>query len=571
MKILLIDDDSVDREQIKRDLIKGGNRNEVVEASTGLGALTELNLSTFNLILLDLFLPDVDGLSLTPLIKNKIGNSNTTLIVISNNDSDHLIEPVIQAGAHSFLLKNAINAKSLKRAILESSIRRKLEIDLQISQEALKNVAEHDPLTGLSNRYLFDKALTNLLKSKQRKDLKIAILLIDLDNFKYVNDHFGHHIGNQLLIRVTARIKSCLREHENLFRLGGDEFVIILGDLENIFEASAVALRINRVLRKAFEIESFSISSSASIGIAIYPDNSTNPVELVQFADIAMYRAKEKGKEQTCFFEESMQETFIRRFELERNLRIALEKHQFELYYQPIFSNKDLKVAGFEALIRWNKNGKMIPPDEFIPIAESCGIIGELGLWIVHTALIQLAQWQCQSPNIRMNINLSAVQLRDHSLINSIKRWIAEENLDARSITFELTETAFIYPTPETINRINALRILGCSIALDDFGTGFSSLSHLLNFPLDTVKIDKSILPPQHVNPMQDKKTIYQVFYGITNMLLALNHKIVVEGVETQEQLELCCAMEVNFLQGYFLAMPEPANLASLRLGHTEH
>ena len=366
-----------------------------------------------------------------------------------------------------------------------------------------------------------------------------------------VNDTHGHDIGDELLREVTKRIKICLRETELLARIGGDEFAIILKNTMNTYTVTKVAQRILDSLVTPFHLKGVDVNISASIGISVYPDNTTNPDELFKFADIAMYRAKKLGRNQVCYFESEMQKQFLHRYKIEHALVDAIPKGQFCLYYQPVFSTQEKKLLGFEALIRWFVDDTLHMPDDFIPIAEDSGAILAIGRWVIEQAIYQLSAWQQQNnQEFTMSINLSAKQLVDEKLLTCIEDSLTKHNVKARNIEFELTETALLESNDSVIVMMNAIRDKGCKIALDDFGTGFSSVSHLQNFPIDTVKIDKSLLFAS-----SEAKTS-SLIKGLSCMLHTLDLDIVAEGIETETSLKLCQELNIHRIQGYLLSKP---------------
>ena len=317
-----------------------------------------------------------------------------------------------------------------------------------------------------------------------------------------------------------------------------------------------VAQRIISYMDDAFEVDQLKIKSSASIGIAVYPDNGSTAEEILKFADIAMYRAKKLGRNQVCFFEKEMQEQFTVRYKLETMLRKAIENDEFSLHYQPVLDPETNQLLGFEALIRWVAEGQVQYPDMFIPIAEESRLILPIGRWVIKEAIAQLAIWQKSfSSHITMAINLSVVQLTDESLITYIEKELERNSIAAEFIEFELTETALLDHSQENHNVIDQIHSLGCDIALDDFGTGYSSVSHLQNFPISTVKIDKSLMPK---NEDLDKEL--SLIRGLVMMIQSLGMKVVGEGLETEQHLSLCRELNFDKVQGYYFDKPLKKN-----------
>ncbi len=556
MNILIVDDDKVDREQIIRTLKHSRISYNVTEVETVDEALIKWDSLTFDAVLLDYNLPQRNGIDLLLALKDDPRSHNTAVIMMSVSDEDELALNCINAGAQDFLIKTEINVFRLQRAIVNAQARSELEKKLFNSYQETKQLAEHDSLTGLANRYSFDESLIKDIKTNLRGRTTLALLLIDLDHFKYVNDTYGHDIGDKLLIDVVKRIRACLRDNEMFARLGGDEFAIILNGLTSINGAILVARRINHSLSKLFQIDNHAIQSGASIGISVCPWDTGNEKTLFKYADIAMYRAKNKGRNRFSFFKAEMQEKFLAEFHIENQLRNGMINNEFIMYYQPVINPKTQKLIGVEALIRWKNEAIAMSPDKFIPIAEKSRLIIEIGQWVIKQAIQQLSQWHKTSGSkITMAINLSAVQLTDDLLIEYIKQCLNQYHVEAHLIEFEITETALILEPEKATTVIQDISQLGCKISLDDFGTGCSSLSHLHSFPIDIVKIDKSLIPNK-----SSQNKIKNIFSGLVLMIKSLKLEIVAEGVETSEEFNLCLALDIDKIQGYYFDKPLSAN-----------
>jgi len=557
MKILIVDDDQLDREQVIRTLKRGGLRADVTEASSVDAGLKIYAQQHFDLILLDYRLPLRDGIEMILELKNEQRDTSTAFVMMSSAEDESIAVKCIQAGAQDFLVKSDITVTQLRRAILHATTRFELERKLLETYQEVKVLAETDSLTGLPNRYCFDESLKQAIVNIRRDDHKIALLLFDLDNFKLVNDSFGHDAGDLLLKKVVSRIKGCLRGNELFSRLGGDEFAITLTNLTTSEQASMVARRILRVMQKPVEIAKTKFKASASIGIVIYPENAQTSEELFKYADIAMYRAKKQGRNQACFFEDEMQLRFQGRLKLELELEAAIEKQELRLHYQPVINPEQDKVTGFEALLRWQTGETLRLPDEFIGIAEETHQIVNIGLWVAEEAISTLAKWNAHRVNpLVMAINVSALQLADLSLVEHIGRCLAEYGVPANLIEIELTETALFKDTANTRKTISAINDLECRLSLDDFGTGYSSISHLRNYPISIVKIDKSLMPLDK----NDTRNISLV-KGLVSMASILGLDIVAEGVETSEHLMLCRQLGIKRIQGYYYSKPLPLAL----------
>ena len=556
MNILIVDDDKVDRESIRRSLKSSNSSSRIHEVESVDEALAILKEQHFDLILLDYNLPQRNGIELLLELQSDVDMKATAIIMMSSNEEDELALECIRAGAQDFLTKTEINAFRLHRAIINAHARSDMEQQLFQSYTKTKELAEKDSLTGLANRYFFDESLKVDIANNVRTKEIIALLLFDIDHFKFVNDNYGHDVGDQLLIDVVNRIKLCLRGSELFSRLGGDEFAITLTNLQSASDASIIATRILALFDDPFEIGDLSIKSSVSIGISIHPQDATKAQELFKYADIAMYRAKKMGRNQFYYFEAAMQKQFFSEFKLETDLRVATETNNFTLHYQPVLDGITKKLTGVEALIRWDNNGIMIGPDTFIPIAEKTLLILDIGKWVITEAISQLAQWNKKlNTPISMAINLSAVQLKDLTLLDHIKACLSEYRVDASLIVFELTETALLIDSKQSTHTIENISKIGCKIALDDFGTGFSSLSHLIQYPLNIVKIDKSLMPS-----VSNEKKVRHLLVGLVSMVKSLGHELVAEGIEQESDLALCTTLAIDKLQGYYFDKPLTEN-----------
>ena len=459
----------------------------------------------------------------------------------------------INAGAQDFLLKEEVTSRHLVRCIRQCHKRFELEKKLYQSYHQVKELAEHDQLTGLCNRYHFEESLRALLVNERGHSGYLAVMLLDLDNFKLINDNFGHATGDQLLIELANRVTHRFRESELFARLGGDEFAFVFTGIHRVNSVHNIANRILDSFNEPFIVDEHQIFCHGSIGISMNLRSDVKMEELLKFADIAMYRAKKKGRRQACLFEDNMESEFLRAFRIENELRVAIEEQAFDLHFQPIYHSQSRTVCGFEALIRWPGGKTSRNPGEFIPIAEQTRLIEPLGRWIIERAIGQLALWKQAAPdaNLQLAINLSPLQIHDLNLPLVIAEQAQKHQVNASQIIIEITETALLENSDSTLETLNAIKALGCVLALDDFGTGYSSISHLLNYPIDTVKFDKSLLDGAL---QQDKKRI--VLTGLTQMLNEIGLTTVAEGVEEQAQAQFCEAIGVSKLQGYLLAKP---------------
>ena len=553
MKILLVDDDQLDREMVVRALNRSDLNAHISEAVTVDQGLEMYAANSYDMVLLDYQLPQRNGIEMILELRNETKDNSIAIVMMSSSEDEELSLACIRAGAQDFLLKSEISSVRLRRALIHASTRFELEKKLYNTYKKVKLLAETDSLTGLANRYYFDESLKQVLTLNTRSQQQTALLLFDLDNFKVVNDSFGHDVGDLLLKKVVLRIKSCLRGNETFARLGGDEFGIMLNDLSSSDQAGQVARRIVTVLHKPFEIASAFLQTTVSVGIAIFPENGKTSEVLFKHADIAMYRAKNNGRNQICFFEEEMQKKFYLRIKTEAELRVALVEQQLRLFYQPVINPENNQIVGFEALIRWQVGDELRTPDQFIDVAEETRLIVPIGEWVMEEAISTLARWNRKYNQVlTMVINVSAHQLCDRNFVEKLNSSLIKHKVPAELIDIEVTETALLKETEEARNALVAIDQLRCRLSLDDFGTGYSSVSHLRNYPISVMKIDKSLIPVDET----DMKNIALV-EGLVSMASILGLEIVAEGVETPYQVSLCHLFNITHVQGYFYSKPK--------------
>lgn len=420
-------------------------------------------------------------------------------------------------------------------------------------KQSILEYAHYDQLTKLPNRRTFQVHLKQAFKETDRSNLPTALMFIDIDKFKEVNDVHGHHKGDLLLVEAAKRIKTVLRNSDVLARMGGDEFIVILPQLKDFDGLTQVAQGILDVLRKSFVIDGEQVFITASIGISVYPDDTDDSETLLGYADQAMYQAKEHGRNKFSYFTRSLQESMQRRIHLINELRFALGNNEFELHYQPIISLKDGSICKAEALIRWNHpNNEFVGPDEFIALAEQTGLINDIGDWVFQQATQQIKQWNDDyNLAIEVSINKSPVQFRNY---DTNKQWLAElENIElaGEHVVVEITETALMDNGDEIQRQLKEARESGMKIALDDFGTGYSSLSYLTKFDIDYLKIDRSF-----VQEMTKGSSDFVLCEAIIVMAHKLGLEVIAEGIELEEQGKLLTAMGCEYGQGYFFSKP---------------
>ena len=422
--------------------------------------------------------------------------------------------------------------------------------------QRLHRLAYYDVLTGLPNRDLFMDRLNNALTGGRRQNSSVALLFLDLDRFKTINETLGHTLGDSLLKAVADRLSRCIRESDTIARLGGDEFTIVLNGLNHPSEAAKVAKTISHHLKEPFTLNQQELFISASTGISLFPGDGDDPETLLKNADTAMYRAKESGRNRYQFYETDMSTRFAERLSLENELRRALENDELQLAYQPKVELASGRIIGMEALARWqHKERGWISPATFIPIAEEAGLMLPIGEWVLRTACRQAKAWQNSGhQNFRIAVNLSGHQIQRGNLLQSVKQILAETALDSHYLELELTESILMENAKSITDILNSLQKMGIQLAVDDFGTGYSSLGYLKSFALDTLKIDKSF-----VDDMATDKSDAEIVATIIAMGRNLNLKVVAEGVETQQQLELLHQQGCDEIQGYLFSKPVTA------------
>jgi diguanylate cyclase (GGDEF)-like protein len=425
----------------------------------------------------------------------------------------------------------------------------------QIEEQLLHN-AFHDALTGLANRALFvDHLKLAIGRAERHEAYRFAVLFLDLDRFKFVNDSLGHTFGDQLLVAIARRLETIVRPGDTVSRLGGDEFTALLDDLKDADEAEAVAERLQRELAMPFNLGGHEVFVTVSIGVAVSREGYLRPEDILQDADTAMYRAKRLGKARHEMFEQGMRAHAADVLGLERDLRQAIERRELFLEYQPIVSLDTGVLRGFEALVRWRHPERgVIPPLKFIPIAEETGQIIPLGIWVLEEACRQMRRWQDLSPAgepLTMSVNLSGKQFMRSDLLEQVQGVLRETGLDPRSLKLEITETVVMENIDTATRTLAQLRALGVELSIDDFGTGYSSLSYLQSFPVSTLKIDRSF-----VSRMTESDGTAEIVRTIMRLARSLGMDVVAEGVETEGQRARLTDMDCEFGQGYYFSKP---------------
>ena len=425
--------------------------------------------------------------------------------------------------------------------------------DSKATEERAQHMTSHDALTGLPNRALFRDRLEQVLRQARRARKLAAVHLVDFDHFKEINDSLGHTVGDELLKTMAGRIKDCVRESDTVARLGADEFAIIQVDPTDADGVAAMAQKVMGVVAPPVVIGGHTLHCSATIGLTVFPDDSDDAQEILRNADLALFHAKAEARGTYRFFVAAMNETIQRRRAIESDLRMALEREEFMLYYQPKLNIVTNRITGMEALIRWRHPEQgFLSPAEFIPIAERSRLIVPIGAWALAEACRQVKAWQdARLPGIKVAVNLSAVQFREKDLVQMVEKTLLETGLDSRFLEIEITEGVAMNNAIETIDVFDALAGLGVSLSIDDFGTGYSSLSYLKNFPVQRIKIDKAF-----VDDIGTDKNPGAIAKAITTLGHSFGMEITAEGVETESQLAFLQSLGCDEIQGYFFSRP---------------
>jgi diguanylate cyclase (GGDEF)-like protein len=559
LNVLLIEDDANER-QLIQDIL-AANRRVAVHVtsadrlSTGLQYLQEGGI---DVILLDLSLPDSQGMD--TFFATRAAAPTTPVIILTDGDHEEVAMSHLRGvheGALDYLVKSKLDGNVLARVMLYGIERQRLLAILEQARRIEQQMVSHDALTGLPNRQLFYDRLQHTLALAKRHQRLAAILFLDLDGFKHINDTLGHSIGDLLLQVAATRLKTCTRESDTLARLGGDEFAVIFGEIAHEQDAARVAEKILATLSAPYLIHGHELFTTTSIGITLYPADGSDLESLVKSAEIAMYRAKSDGKNNYRFYNQAMEAAALQRLSLETSLRKAIEQGKLVLHYQPQVDLRSEQIVGVEALVRWHHpDAGLISPAHFIPLAEETGLILPMGDWVLRTACEQNRAWQKAGfPPFRMAVNLSARQFQETTLPKKVAQVLAEADLSPNCLALEITESSVIQNVDYTIATLKKLKAMGVQLALDDFGTGYSSLSFLKRFPIDKLKVDRSFV--QGVPYDRGDMAITTTIVGLAQ---SMELKVIAEGVETEDQLGFLRSLRCDEMQGYLFSRPLPVD-----------
>lgn len=548
MKVLVADDSKINLILISVSLKKLGH--EVMEASSGQEAIDMFKQQRPDLIILDVVMEGIDGYECAKRIRALSKNDWIPIIFLSFNIDDQSVAKGIDAGGDDYLTKPfseitlAAKIKAMQRI---ADMQHKLfELTKKLSLQS-----STDALTGLYNRFQFDKTIQERIAHASRHNKLLSLLFLDLDNFKSINDSFGHQVGDLLLQEIAQRLRSCLRLDDFIARIGGDEFAIILSEAKNPQVAGDIANKIMKALSKPYDLLGNEVYISSSIGISCYPFSEALPGDLAKNADIAMYHAKQLGRNNFQYFTKELNEEYKKKLSLENVLKTAIVRNEFFLMYQPIFDLQTKKIVRIEALscLKHPEFGT-VSADIFIPLAEETGLIEPIGSWALQTAAEQAALWYLQGyRGFKLAINLSPRQLLHKNLLQLITHILKKIAIPPSLLELELTETSEIDYSKISEEVVKKIHNMGISISLDDFGTGFSSLSHIKRLPIDAIKIDKIFV--KDVITLRKDATIIKALISLGKQL---GLDIVAEGIETEEQLQFLIANDCPQGQGFYLS-----------------
>lgn len=567
-KILVCDDDQNVRLLTRQCLEAEGML--VVEACDGIQSVEMFERERPDLVFLDVEMPGMTGLEVCQEIRELPQGRAIPIMIVTGSDDRESIDQGFQAGATQYKTK-PVNWSLLGRDVQYMLRASNAFNALKRQEDRLRYLAYYDPLTNLPNRRSFNEQLNRILKRSQRRRSNAALLFIDLDHFKRINDSIGHARGDRLLVEIAKRLSLELREDDainylaesdagvedtgsnpEISRLGGDEFTVVLSDVPDTAHIEKVAKRLLTTLSEPIPLQSHNPVVTPSIGIAVFPQDGHNPESLVRNADTAMYAAKASGRACYRFYDEEMNSRAVEFLKMEEELRDAMRNQELELRYQPQIDTRSGAVVSMEALVRWKHPTRgLVSPGEFIPVAERTGQIIELGEWVMAEVARNCLYWDTLGlSNFRVCVNISPLQFNQSDLAEWIKNFLGESGLPAQRLELELTESAIMNDAESSISKLRQIKALGVDLAVDDFGTGYSSLSYLKRFPIDTLKIDQSFVADLD---SPDGAAIVDAILALAN---TLKLRVIAEGIETQSQLCYLVQKECDLLQGYYFARP---------------
>jgi diguanylate cyclase (GGDEF)-like protein len=549
LRVLIVEDSEDDAALLVRELRHGGYDPTFERVDTSAATKTALEQRAWDLIISDYSMPQFSGLAALALMQ-QLG-IDLPFIIMSGTIGEEIAVQAMRAGAHDYIMKN--NPTRLIPAIERELRDAKIRQDRRQADEMVKYLAYHDALTALPNRTLLHDRLQQAILTAQREKKPVALLLMDLDHFKEINDTLGHDRGDRLLQQVGSRLGKTLRESDTVARLGGDEFAVLL-PLAESEHATLVARKIMKALEEPFVIDNLPIAVEASIGIALYPDHGENADSLIQRADVAMYVAKH-AKSGFMIYRPELDQHSPKKLALMGELHQAIEHDQLRLHYQPKIDFKTRRVTGVEALVRWQHPERgFIPPDQFIGPAEQTGLIGPLTEWVLQTAIRQCRTWRQAGTSLNMAVNLSTRNLQDPQLPRQLAKVLDACAVDAGCLELEITESAIMMNQANAMDVLTRLNAMGVGLSIDDFGTGYSSLAYLKRLPVGTIKIDTSFVIGMATN--ENDRVIVRSTIDLGHNL---GLKVIAEGVENKESWQQLRDWGCDAAQGYYMSRPLPA------------
>jgi diguanylate cyclase (GGDEF)-like protein len=555
IKVLLVEDNPGDARLVQELLAETSLTSFQLNTVGRLGdAMESLREERCDVILLDLSLPDAQGLGTVDEVHSIF--PSIPIVVLSGQSDEALAIQAVQGGAQDYLVKGQGDGNLLARAL-------RYAIERKQTEERLTYLAQYDPLTGLANRSLFRDRLTQALTRASRDGHQVALMFLDLDHFKAVNDTYGHDTGDMLLTAVAKRLKSCVRASDTVARLGGDEFTVLLEGISSSQAAATVAQKILNRLMLPFNLASHEIYVTTSVGITLYPADGDNTENLLRCADMAMYQAKDFGRNNFQFFTDRMTARAHERPALRQDLRRALERNEFLLYYQPIFDLRTETILGVEALLRWeHPELGIVPPVRFLPLAEETEVIIPIGEWVLQSACEQVQKWNtnCAQP-LFIAVNLSPRQFTHRSLPAQVRTALDQTGLEPEHLMLDLDEGCLLRGTEAVSTKLQVLSDMGVRVAVDDFGVGFSSIQLLRRAPLEVLKIDRSFI--KEIEQDSDGREMIEALLGLA---AGLHLEVIAEGVETRGQLRILQQEGCPMAQGFLLGKPVNAQAIEERL-----
>jgi len=552
--VLYVEDDRTIREMVTLILRQGFPELRLLLAENGAEGLALYEQERPEIVVTDVRMPVMDGIQMARGIR-QLDESARIILLTASSDTSLILE-AIDLGVNHYVLKPIDTAK-LRATIEQSLAGLRLERQLREQEEHIRQMAYSDPLTGLANRQLFNELLHQALAQAGRHHRPLAVLFLDLDRFKLINDTLGHAVGDLLLQAAARRLRECCRrERDIVARRGGDEFIILLPELDDLQEPARVAQKIVDAFARSFVLPEHELFISTSVGVSIFPHDGRDGESLIHNADLAMYRAKEAGRSRYHLYTPAMDVQASRRLALESCLRQALERDEFLLYYQPKVNIKTGRIASIEALARWHHpEFGMVPPTQFIPLAEETGLIVPIGEWVLRTACLQNRAWQEEGfPPMRVSVNFSPRQFQQLDLAEMVERVLADTGLEPRWLELEVTENLMLQNEDYAIATLSRLSEAGVNISIDDFGTGFSTFSYIKKLPIHTLKIDQSF-----VSDIDSNQSDAAIVTAVIRMAQSLHLNVIAEGVETESQRCLLDALDCPEMQGHLFSRALPA------------